>query len=95
MVAVGRYEYPNVYKAPTGQDLVGTLTRGQQVYLCAKSGGRYLVALDHCHSGKPYGWVPEAHIDLKIIEENFPSELITPMAAQSTATLTPTPETGD
>lgn len=95
MRAEGATGYPNVYEEPTGSKLKGTLTRGQVVYLCAKAGDRYLVALDHCHLVKSYGWVPKAHIDLKIVEETFPSELITPMADQPAATSTPTPEEGE
>ncbi|MBN2006328.1 MAG: hypothetical protein JXA21_23445 [Anaerolineae bacterium] len=78
MIAVGSAGYPNVFKEPNRDELLGTLTRGQKVYVCAKSGDYYLIALDHCHLVAPYGWVPKSHMDLKFFEEDFPPELTTP-----------------
>jgi hypothetical protein len=78
MIALGNTGYPNVYKEPNREELLGTLTYGQTVYVCAKSGEYYLVALDQCHLVASYGWVPESHLDLKFLEGDFPPELTTP-----------------
>jgi len=78
MIAVGEAGYPNVYEEPNKNKLLGTLTRGQKVYVCAKYGDYYLIALDYCHLVAPYGWVPKSHMKLLFFEENFPIDLTTP-----------------
>lgn len=78
MFATGATGYPNVYREPNRDELIGTLTFGQRVYVCARSGEYYQIALDHCHLVAPYGWVPESHLELKFFEEDFPTALITP-----------------
>lgn len=78
MIAVGSTGYPNVYEEPNRNKLLGTLTRGQKIYVCARFGDYYLVALDHCHLVAPYGWVPKDHMELKFFEDDFPPELMTP-----------------
>lgn len=78
MFASGATGYPNVFREPNRNELIGTLTQGQRVHICAKSGDYYLVALDYCHLVAPYGWVPGSQLKLVFVEEEFPPELITP-----------------
>jgi tetratricopeptide (TPR) repeat protein len=82
MFATGATGYPNVYRGPNRDELLGTLTFGQRVYVCARSGDYYQIALDHCHLVEPYGWVPENHLELKFFEEDFPPALMTPSAEE-------------
>jgi hypothetical protein len=83
MFAEGASSYPNVFDEPGGT-LIGTLTLGQRVYVCARHYSEaddrmyYQIALDHCHSVAPYGWVPSTQLDLKFFEGDFPTYLMTP-----------------
>lgn len=95
MNATGSTGYPNVFKEPNRNELIGTLTRDQKVYVCAKAGSYYQISLDYCHLVNPYGWVPESQLDLLFFEEDFPELLITPLPEETMApriTATPEPE---
>ena len=95
IIGVGVVPNPNVFSEPNRNTLEGYLKRGQEVYVCAKTGSYYQIALARCHLiDKPYGYVPVSHLSLVGVHENsFPAELTTPLPTEAPATPrnTPTP----
>lgn len=97
IIGIGVVPNPNVFSEPNRLNPPeGYLKSGQEVYVCAKAGSYYLVALARCHLiDKPYGWVPVSHLSLVGVPENdFPAELTTPLPTEVPAprnTATPTP----
>ena len=94
-MATGNVPYPNVYKEPNRNELLGILTKEQRVYICAKAGNYYQIALDYCHQTTPYGWVLASHLQLLFFEGDFPEALLTPLPTETLApraTATPAPE---
>jgi tetratricopeptide (TPR) repeat protein len=96
IIGIGVVPNPNVFSEPNRNTLEGYLKSGQEVYVCAKAGNYYLIALARCHLvEKPYGWVPVSHLSLVgVSEDNFPTELTTPLpteapAPRNTATTAP------
>jgi len=96
MNATGASPYPNVYEEPNRNNLIGTLTQGQRVFICSKAGSYYQIAFGHCHLAAPYGWVPANQLNLLFFEDDFPEALITPLAIEPAPPRpTATPEPGE
>lgn len=67
---LGRVRYSpatriNLYSDPENSQAQSTIEGGREVYLCEKSGDRYLVAINYCHlTDKRLGWIEEANLIL-------------------------------
>ena len=81
LVGTTLYVNVGVYDSPVGDELVATIPKGREVYLCAQAENRYLIALAPCQETKPLGWADTTNIEFA---GEFPEALITPSA-------TPTP----
>lgn len=91
------YNQVGVYAQPVGAEFatVSTLSAGVRIYVCARAGNRYLIALQPCHETEPVGWVAVSNVSPVI--PPLPDSLVTPLPATSTPvpppTATPVPPT--
>ncbi len=85
-----------VFKAPTGPEraTISTIQSKTVVFVCARAGDRYLVALGPCYNTTPLGWIAVSSLGPPF--PKFPDSLVTPLPPTATPrpTATPTRPTG-
>lgn len=76
-----------VFKGPTGTEraTISTIQSKTQVFVCARAGDRYWVALGPCFNTTPLGWMAVSALSPPF--PRFPDSLVTPLPP----TFTPTP----
>lgn len=80
-----------VFKEPIGTEraTISTIQSKTQVFVCARAGDRYLIALGPCHSTAPLGWMAVSSLSPPF--PRFPDSLVTPLPPTATPLPTPKP----
>lgn len=80
-----------VFKEPTGAEraTISTIQSKTVVFVCARAGDRYQVALGPCHSTTPLGWIAVSSLGPPF--PKFPDSLVTPLPPTATPLPTPKP----
>ncbi|MBK9095378.1 MAG: hypothetical protein IPM84_22010 [Anaerolineae bacterium] len=80
-----------VFKEPTGTEraTISTIQSKTQVFVCARAGDRFLIALGPCHSTTLLGWMAVSSLSPPF--PRFPDSLVTPLPPTATPLPTPKP----